>query len=635
MRIRFSVLMGFMVGGIILLTLALIFHWGGDEGLSSVERLTLPSCVLFGGLLTLFAAHLYPRATENVEIWSRRGRLSSASAGIGLVLWAIGAFYFLYLQASGQMSVFSWNHLSLANLCFVITHLLILLGLFFVPPQILGSRHVLVLIDSFISTGSLFAISWFLLLGPLTLTPGRNLASRLINTYVPTMSVLILCYVLYLLLNTFAFADDPSHPVSDAQKAISTVQRIGLLVASLGIIIFELVTFTIHIEENLGTYKGSAAWTDLGWAAGAMMIGLAACLRRFLPATTEVENKSYRSRINRLTPRIRLEAIQFLPYLLGLFSMLVLIINVFSSQPDQEAIRPVLTIVTLAVISLVLVRQIITVVENERLIKKQTVTLEQLEQTSCELTRHMALQAELCVAAKIQAQLLPQHVPQVAGLDIFAHSHPAKQVGGDFYDVFARPDAPFVFALGDISGHGLPAALLMTMTRTVFHTATRSLSIIDPQTILKRTNEDLYEDFTEVGMFVTVFVGCYDAHLAQLMYANAGHSPVIYCPRGGTATLLEADAPVLGVLPTNTCTNHLLPFHEGDVLLVGTDGLNESFNTQGEMFGYERLLKTVETLAPLPAHELGCELLKAIEQFTQGYQQSDDQTFIVLKGIAA
>jgi len=136
-------------------------------------------------------------------------------------------------------------------------------------------------------------------------------------------------------------------------------------------------------------------------------------------------------------------------------------------------------------------------------------------------------------------------------------------------------------------------------------------------------------------MFVTVFVGCYDAHSALLLYANAGHSPVVYCPRGGAATLLEADAPVLGVLPISSCTNHLLSFHKGDLLLVGSDGLNESFNAQGEMFGYERLLNTVETLAHLLARELGRELLRTIEQFTKGHQQSDDQTFIVLKGTAA
>jgi sigma-B regulation protein RsbU (phosphoserine phosphatase) len=239
------------------------------------------------------------------------------------------------------------------------------------------------------------------------------------------------------------------------------------------------------------------------------------------------------------------------------------------------------------------------------------------------------------MAAKIQLQLLPQQFPHINGLDIYAHSYPAEQVGGDFYDFSAYKDRPFVFAIGDVSGKGLPAALFMTMTRTVLHTTARSLPSIDPKAILTRVNEDLYEDFSEVGMFATAFAGCYDSHSARLSYANAGHSPIIYCPAGGPAILLEADAPMLGILPTSTCTNHVLPFRTNDILVAATDGLNESFNADGEMFGYERLLKTVETLAHLPSKQIGNELLKAINQFTRGYVQSDDQTFIIIKGVAA
>jgi sigma-B regulation protein RsbU (phosphoserine phosphatase) len=257
------------------------------------------------------------------------------------------------------------------------------------------------------------------------------------------------------------------------------------------------------------------------------------------------------------------------------------------------------------------------------------------EETATELVVQARLKTEMDMAAKIQLQLLPQQFPHINGLDIYAHSYPAEQVGGDFYDFSAYKDRPFVFAIGDVSGKGLPAALFMTMTRTVLHTTARSLPSIDPKAILTRVNEDLYEDFSEVGMFATAFAGCYDSHSARLSYANAGHSPIIYCPAGGPAILLEADAPMLGILPTSTCTNHVLPFRTNDILVAATDGLNESFNADGEMFGYERLLKTVETLAHLSSKQIGNELLKAINQFTRGYVQSDDQTFIIIKGVAA
>ncbi len=241
------------------------------------------------------------------------------------------------------------------------------------------------------------------------------------------------------------------------------------------------------------------------------------------------------------------------------------------------------------------------------------------------------LTTQIEMAATVQLRLLPQKFPQVNELDIYAHCHPAEQVGGDFYDFLSYTTHPFAFAIGDVSGKGLPAALLMTMTHAVLHTTVRSLPQADPKAMLARMSEDLYGDLTEVGMFVTIFTGCYDPITEHLLYANAGHSPVIYCPSGGPAVLLAADAPGLGILSTSSCQNHRLPFHSNDVLVAGTDGLCESFNAAGEMFGYEQLLKTVEALATLPSSQIGTELLTTISQFTQGYKQSDDQTFVIVK----
>jgi serine phosphatase RsbU (regulator of sigma subunit) len=635
MRSRFSrsmgILISLMAGICTLLALSLAFHWGPGRGLLDPERVVWNLGRLLGITLILLMAHLRPRFVGNAELWSGSERLGWTLVGVGFITVAVGGAILRYLATIGQRGFIVWTSPSIPAFCIAIAPLLTVLGLLFLPLPTTGSRRILILLDCAISTSSLFTIVWFLLLGRLTLSSARPLIARLMYAYMPIMDILIVSCVLYTLLHTFVLTNAPSHSVSNVQRSTGTAYRISLLVLGLGLTVYGVTDFIVNLTLNLGIFRGNDTWSDLGWTIAPMIAGLAAYLRRFLPTIMNDEGEAHTKR-----PVLYIHLlIQFLPYLLALFPMLVLILNGFSSQPDQQVIRPVLVLVTLLVVCLVLIRQIITMAENERLIKKQVVTLEQLEQTSCELARHVALRAELCVAAKIQTQLLPRQVPQVAELDIFAHSRPAEQVGGDFYDVSSQPDRPFVFVLGDISGHGLPAALLMTMTRTIFHTATRSLPLLDPQTILQRTNEDLYEDFTEVGMFVTVFVGCYDACSAQFWYANAGHAPVIYCPKGGTATLLKADAPMLGVLPTSTYTNHLLPFQEGDLLLVGTDGLNESFNAQEEMFGYDRLLKAVEMLAPLPAQGVGCELLRIIELFTQGHQQSDDQTFIVLKGKAA
>ena len=253
------------------------------------------------------------------------------------------------------------------------------------------------------------------------------------------------------------------------------------------------------------------------------------------------------------------------------------------------------------------------------------------ESAATELMSQAQLKTEIDMTASIQLQLLEQKLPQIDGLDMYAYSNPAAQVGGDFYDFCFYKNRPLIFAVGDISGKGLPAALIMAMTRVVLRAAARSMTVVDPGTILVRMNEDLYDDFTDVGMFATVFVGCYDVETEQLIYANAGHAPAIYCPVDGPAVLLEADVPVVGVVPLYACGKHSTAFNANDVLLVGTDGLNESINLDGEMFGYERLLHTVKSLAHLSANQIGTELVKIVNQFAEGQSQFDDQTVVVIK----
>ncbi|MEO8610261.1 MAG: PP2C family protein-serine/threonine phosphatase [Chloroflexota bacterium] len=243
------------------------------------------------------------------------------------------------------------------------------------------------------------------------------------------------------------------------------------------------------------------------------------------------------------------------------------------------------------------------------------------------------MQTEMELAQNVQLHLLPHEPPEVAGLDIFAGSLPALQVGGDFYDYVYRPGEPFVFTVGDITGKGMPAALLMTMTRTVIRTKARSLADPSPANIVGSSNDDMYEDFTEVSMFATVFVGQYHHRDQTLYYANAGHSPVIYYPFGGSAYLLEADSTPMGVLPISTCENHALALGPGDILVVATDGFCEAQNQAGEMFGYDRLLRKVEDLASEAAWVIGTGLYDAISQFSAGHSQDDDQTLFVVKGV--
>lgn len=260
-----------------------------------------------------------------------------------------------------------------------------------------------------------------------------------------------------------------------------------------------------------------------------------------------------------------------------------------------------------------------------------------------ELLSQVRLQAEMELARQVQMGLLPRRAPNVEGISAFGESRPALRVGGDFYDFYPASSAsadksvpaarlPMTFAVGDISGKGMPAALLMAMTRTTLRGGALSGVASTPEAVLAAANEDLYDDFTEVGMMATVFVGCYDPTTRILSYANAGHSPVIYCPAGGTALLLEADGPAMGVLSFSLSLNQRLLFSAGDLLIVGTDGFNEAANAAGEMFGIERLLRLIEQLADRSASEIARELFSAVGSFSAEHPQDDDQTVVVIKG---
>ena len=243
------------------------------------------------------------------------------------------------------------------------------------------------------------------------------------------------------------------------------------------------------------------------------------------------------------------------------------------------------------------------------------------------------IQTEMELAKNVQMHLLPQRLPNVVGLDVAAGALPASQVGGDFYDFMEQAGEPFIFTVGDITGKGMSAAMLMAMTRTLLRSKTRSFVRPSPVDILGSVNDEMYDDFTEIGMFATVFVGQYDFAEKILYYANAGHSPVIYCPAGGEASLLEADGAPVGVLPNSTCENQAIYFNPGDVLVTATDGFSEAGNVAGELFGYERLLQLVTNTAHEPAQVILNTLYQTVAQFSAGRAQDDDQTVVVIKGV--
>jgi len=248
-----------------------------------------------------------------------------------------------------------------------------------------------------------------------------------------------------------------------------------------------------------------------------------------------------------------------------------------------------------------------------------------------EMLAQARIQTEMELAKQVQMHLLPQHTPQLPGLALAAHSRPASHVGGDFYDFVVSNNQLLSIAFGDVSGKGMPAALLMAMLRTVLRGKSKEMARAAPAWLLRETNESLYNDFSELNMFATVFVGQYDTQQHILHYANDGHAPVIYRPVQGQAYLLAADAPPLGMLPMSLAEAQQLTFAPGDLLVVASDGFSEAERSGDELFGYDRLLHFVDQHAACNPLELMRRMFEAIDTFSSGYAQGDDQTVLILK----
>ncbi len=243
------------------------------------------------------------------------------------------------------------------------------------------------------------------------------------------------------------------------------------------------------------------------------------------------------------------------------------------------------------------------------------------------------LEHEIELAARIQSGILPRVQPHLAGLDIFGAARSASLVGGDFFDHITRGTEELGIVIGDVAGKGVSAALLMSMMLTTIRSAMRFMPMPLPGSVLRRVDQDLYDELAQLGTFVTVFIGWYDARQRLLKYANAGHAPVIYVPANGKPELLIADGTAMGVIEHEQWQNHAIRFSAGDVLIAATDGFPEAHTDKDAMVGYDRLLRLAQQLAPLSAREIGEGFYRAVGEWTHGRAQDDDQTIIVIKGV--
>ena len=232
-------------------------------------------------------------------------------------------------------------------------------------------------------------------------------------------------------------------------------------------------------------------------------------------------------------------------------------------------------------------------------------------------------------AAKIQQQLLPKEAPQYENIEIAGALKPSMMVAGDFYDFIPLDDDHLGIAIADISGKGVPAAMLMVMVQTILRLICREET--SPANVLKRINDFLAVD-TELGIFATMVYGILDIKSLEFTYSNGGHCPPIRVnSQKDSVDFLEKGGLLLGIFDYAEFEEETLPLKANDTLVFYTDGITEAENTSEEMYGAEHLVEVIVENAHLGAEKLCRKMEEDLIEFTSTLQRSDDLTIVVIK----
>ncbi|HLJ29573.1 MAG TPA: SpoIIE family protein phosphatase [Candidatus Angelobacter sp.] len=236
---------------------------------------------------------------------------------------------------------------------------------------------------------------------------------------------------------------------------------------------------------------------------------------------------------------------------------------------------------------------------------------------------------ELEIAKEVQLRLFPQTTPLVKTLEYAGVCIQALQVGGDYYDFLSLSRERLGLVLGDISGKGIAAALLMANLQANLRTQ-YALALDEPVRFLQSVNQLFYEN-TADNAYASLFFGEYDDRTRRLSYANCGHLSALLLRSGNTLERLDSTCTVLGLFKDWTCSMAECRILAGDILAIYTDGITESLNSAGEEFGEERLIAALRRHHELPPHALLDSIVEEVRRFSPDEQQ-DDITLIVAKG---
>jgi len=269
---------------------------------------------------------------------------------------------------------------------------------------------------------------------------------------------------------------------------------------------------------------------------------------------------------------------------------------------------------------------------NERLEERVQERTRELREAQAQLLAQQRLQQEMKLAAEVQTSLLPHSIPTMAGFDIAVAASPAHFVSGDFYDFISQTERGCCMAVADISGKGVPAALLTSTARTLLRAeATPGDSL---SAILERVSRALHDDLVHAEMFITVLLARLDAIAGTVTIANAGHTDTLWW-RHQTRSLeiLSSTGLPVGILEDAPVSEQTITLQPGDILVAYSDGITEAASSTEELFGLERLKGTVAKHADASADDLTATIVDAVMEFGEQAPLSDDLTLIVVRAL--
>lgn len=268
---------------------------------------------------------------------------------------------------------------------------------------------------------------------------------------------------------------------------------------------------------------------------------------------------------------------------------------------------------------------------NDMRVKNRELSLayESLKAAQAQIIQKEKLEHELSMARGVQAGLLPRYVPTLAGWQFAARWHPARVVSGDFYDFITLNDGTLGMAVADVSDKGMPAALFMSLSRSILRACVTSAATLADA--VQRANALICADSAD-SMFVTLFVCALNPLTGALAHVNAGHNPpLLFQSASSEWHELKSSGMALGLFEDTPFKQHEAHLNASDALLIYTDGVTDALDPAGERFGRERLMAVLQDAQSEDAAGIASTLERALEDFIAGGDPFDDMTYVVVK----